>query len=304
MIALPQGLTFFERGWLSSNNVLLHDASTAVLIDTGYHTHASQTLALVKSVIGDQHLSLIINTHLHSDHCGGNALLQQVYPCIDIHIPPGHAALVDVWDESGLTYEPTGQSCPRFEKTAVLSDGDIFQAGKLTWHVFAAAGHDPHAIILFNEAHGILISADALWENGFGVVFPEIEGIDAFDKVEATLTIIERLKPKLILPGHGAAFIDVSGALTRARSRLAQFRNSPDKHTSYAAKVLLKFRLLELQKYKLTQFMNWAQRTPYLRLLHSHYSHTQSFEGWCLDLCRSLEKVGACALVGDEIINM
>lgn len=304
MLTLPQGLTFFERGWLSSNNVLLQEASTAVLIDTGYHTHASQTLALVKSVLGDRPLSRVINTHLHSDHCGGNALLQKVFPCIDIHIPPGHAALVDVWDESGLTYEPTGQSCPRFEKTGVLSDGDTFQAGELTWHVFAAAGHDPHSIILFNASQGILISADALWENGFGVVFPEIEGIDAFDKVESTLEIIQKLSPKLVLPGHGAAFNDVSGALSRARSRLAQFRNSPDKHASYAAKVLLKFKLLELQKNKLSQFMDWALSTPYLQLLHREYSRAQTFEAWCLDLCRSLEKVGACAMVDDEIINV
>jgi hypothetical protein len=33
----------------------------------------------------------------------------------------------------------------------------------------------------------VLISADALWENGFGVVFPELEGDDAFAIVAATL---------------------------------------------------------------------------------------------------------------------
>lgn len=304
MITLPPGLAFLERGWLSSNNVLLHDASQAVLIDTGYHTHAPQTLALIKSVLGDQPLSRIINTHLHSDHCGGNSFLQQVFPHIDIHIPPGQAALVDIWDESGLTYEPTGQSCPRFKKTGILTAGDSFQAGNLTWHVHAAAGHDPHSIILFNHDHGILISADALWENGFGVVFPEIEGINAFDEVEFTLNIIEKLQPKLVLPGHGAVFSDVVGALTRAKSRLTQFRSFPDKHASYAAKVLIKFKLLELQKYKFTQFMKWANSTPYLQVLHAQYFQIESFEAWGLNLCRSLEKVGACALVGDEIINL
>ena len=304
MITLPPGLVFFERGWLSSNNVLLSDASQSVLIDTGYHTHALQTLALVKSVLGDQPLTRIINTHLHSDHCGGNALLREVFPSMDIHIPPGHAALVDVWDETGLTYEATGQSCPRFEKTGILNIGAVFEVGELAWHVHAAAGHDPHSVILFNESHRILISADALWENGFGVVFPEIEGINAFDEVESTLRMIEALEPKLVLPGHGAAFRDVSGALSRANSRLTQFRSSPNKHAHYAAKVLLKFKLLELQKHKLTQFLNWAQSTPYLQLLHVKYAHEQSLESWCLDLCRSLEVTGACALVADEIINM
>jgi hypothetical protein len=35
--------------------------------------------------------------------------------------------------------------------------------------------------VLF-EPQGASISADALWENGFGVVFPELEGADAFEK--------------------------------------------------------------------------------------------------------------------------
>ena len=49
-------------------------------------------------------------------------------------------------------------------------------------------------MILFEPASGILISADALWESGFGVVFPEIEGTAAFDEVAATLDVIERLQ--------------------------------------------------------------------------------------------------------------
>jgi glyoxylase-like metal-dependent hydrolase (beta-lactamase superfamily II) len=42
--------------------------------------------------------------------------------------------------------------------------------------VLAAPGHDPHMVMLFNRERGILISADALWEHGFGAIFPEIEG--------------------------------------------------------------------------------------------------------------------------------
>ncbi|NBX89897.1 MAG: MBL fold metallo-hydrolase, partial [Betaproteobacteria bacterium] len=33
MNPLPQGLQVFERGWLSSNNVLLTDAHSSVLVD-------------------------------------------------------------------------------------------------------------------------------------------------------------------------------------------------------------------------------------------------------------------------------
>lgn len=303
MHSLPLGVKFFQRGWLSSNNVLLHDAHQAILIDTGYWTHAEQTFALVSSTLDSRPLSAIFNTHLHSDHCGGNARLQAHYPDLQTRIPPGHASYVDDWDANHLTYVPTGQHCPPFKRTHLLNDGDTFVVADLVWRIHAAPGHDPHSVVIFNESHGILISADALWENGFGVVFPEIEGISAFDEVESTLQIIENLAPAIILPGHGAAFTDVDSALIRARSRLDQFRTSPEKHANYAAKVLLKFKLLELQKCKVSELISWASNTAYLDILFKKYSHNISFEAWCVELCKHLEKSGACVLNGLEITN-
>ena len=304
MHRLPAGVVFFERGWLSSNNVLISDEEQAVLVDTGYWTHAKQTHALVTSHLGTRRLSGILNTHLHSDHCGGNAYLQACYPQLTTLVPPGHASYVDRWDAVALTYTPTGQHCPRFIRTGHLSDGDRFVIANSTWQVHAAPGHDPHSVVLFNAEHSILISADALWENGFGVVFPEIEGTSAFDEVESTIQIIEELNPSIVIPGHGSAFTDISAAIARARRRLTQFRNSPDIHAKYAAKVLLKFKLLELQKSKFSEFIDWAERVDYLGMLHSTYSNVLSFESWIKDLCKSLERSGACMMDDEYIINI
>ena len=305
MHSLPAGVTFFERGWLSSNNVLICDDTQAILVDTGYWTHAQQTHALVAQALQGRPLTHIVNTHLHSDHCGGNAHLQQGYPQVQTFIPPGHAPFVDQWDAAALTYTPTGQHCPPFVKTGVLNNGDCLPLQHTTWRVHAAPGHDPHSVVLFNEEERILISADALWENGFGVVFPEIEGIAAYDEVEATLDIIEQLQPRLVLPGHGAVFSDVPEALARARSRLAQFRNAPDKHASYAAKVLIKFKLLELQQISIADFMTWAQASSYLQLLHASYGAGMAYTDWVHTLLAGLEKAEACKLTHDgDIVNL
>jgi hypothetical protein len=40
---LPKQIWVFERGWLSSNNVLLRGTDGAALIDSGYLAHAPQT---------------------------------------------------------------------------------------------------------------------------------------------------------------------------------------------------------------------------------------------------------------------
>jgi hypothetical protein len=52
MIVLPESMRVFERGWLSSNNVLLVDDACAALVDTGYASHAPQTVALVRQALG------------------------------------------------------------------------------------------------------------------------------------------------------------------------------------------------------------------------------------------------------------
>ena len=76
---LPSDMQFIERGWLSSNSLLLTGPDDTALVDSGYHTHAAQTLALVQHALQGRTLNTLINTHLHSDHCGGNAALQSAY---------------------------------------------------------------------------------------------------------------------------------------------------------------------------------------------------------------------------------
>ena len=300
---LPTGVHFFERGWLSANNILLCDATQAILVDTGYHTHGPQTLSLLQRELRERPLTHILNTHLHSDHCGGNALLQSAYKDVLTFTPPGLAAHVRNWDPYALSYTPTGQDCPAFTLSDVLAHGQQFEVAGLTWEVHSAPGHDPHSVILFCPQERILISADALWDNGFGVVFPEIEGEDAFHEVADTLDLIESLAPELILPGHGSAFTDVTGALSRARSKLALFVNAPEKHAIYAAKVLLKFKLLELQRIEFDHFLAWARDTEYLTTLYDTYGQSVGIETWIEQLCEAMQRSSACEINDNMISN-
>ena len=111
-----QGLTVLERGWLSSNNIVIHGAgeeSGAVLVDTGHVVHAEQTVALLRHALRGERLLHIVNTHLHSDHCGGNAAVQRAFGA-PITVPPGNADAVAHWDRARLTHATAGQSSERF----------------------------------------------------------------------------------------------------------------------------------------------------------------------------------------------
>ena len=301
--ALPPGVTVFERGWLSSNNILLKGASSNALIDSGYGAHAAQTLALVQSSLNGRPLDVLLNTHLHSDHCGGNAALQAAYPALTTLIPPGHAAQVQHWDAAALTYEPTGQTCPPFRMTAVLQPGTDIQLGDALWQIHAAPGHDPHSVIFFEPQSRVLVSADALWERGFGVVFPELEGVEAFAEVGATIDLIEALDPLWVIPGHGPVFSTVSAAIANARARLLSFQSQPDKHIQYAVKVLLKFKLLEAQRLPHDALLAWAKSTSYFSLIHTTHFPTLDFSEWLTQLTADLVRLGAASRDGGMICN-
>lgn len=251
-----------ERGWMSSNNILLHGGGAgAVLVDASHALHAAQTVALVRQALDGETLLRVVNTHLHSDHCGGNASLQRAFGC-GITIPPGQWQAARSWDEVALSYGPTGQYCERFVPDAQLRPGEAFEVAGRRWQALAAPGHDPHSLILFNAADGIVITADALWERGFGVVFPELEGESAFDDVGAVLDLIESLGAKVAIPGHGAPFSDIAAALQFARERLAAFRARPEVHARHGAKVLVKYHLMEQRRQPLAELLAWCASTP------------------------------------------
>ena len=301
---LHADVAVFERGWLSSNNILIRDRDGTALIDTGYVTHAPQTLALVESALNGRPLDQVLNTHLHSDHCGGNAALQARYPAARTLIPPGASQHVRDWDPQALSYVPTGQNCPQFGFDGLLLPGTEVKLGGTPWQVHAAPGHDPHSVVLFEPVSRLLVSADALWERGFGVVFPELEGLGAFDHVAQTIDLIEALAPKQVIPGHGPVFTDVSGAIARARERLVGFVASPDKHIRHAAKVLLKFKLLEMQELEFASFIAWAQATPYFALIAKRHLPTADAAQWIEALIADLICVGAAARAGTRIRNV
>lgn len=300
---LPDGMHVLERGWLSANNILFTDGDKTLMVDSGYCTHSAQTLLLVKEVLGQRPLDTLVNTHLHSDHCGGNAALQACYPAMKTLIPPGHAAQVRDWNAVALSYVPTGQLCPQFEFSETLQPGAVIQFGATAWEVHAAAGHDPNSLLFFEPLEKILISADALWENGFGVVFPELEGANAFSDVSDTLDLIERLEPRVVIPGHGRIFTYTPGILRLARRRLSAFVNNPNRHAHHAAKVLLKFKLLEIQQQSLKTFTQWAVTTPYLQEIQAKFFAGRPITNWIASLCEELVTSGVARLEGINIFN-
>jgi glyoxylase-like metal-dependent hydrolase (beta-lactamase superfamily II) len=301
---LPSGMQFLERGWLSSNVVFLDDGQSSALIDSGYFTHSSTLMSLVAAFLKDRSLDFLINTHLHSDHCGGNFAIQLQFPDVNTLIPYGLFDAVQVWNKDLLSFDLTGQTCPKFHADISMRPGDSYNWAGFFWEIHAAPGHDHDALLFYNPDHRILISADALWANGFGVVFPEICGGSGFEEVSSTLDLIEKLNPRIVLPGHGPLIHDVSAALSVARAKIKRFVVSPFLHASHAAKVLLKFKLLEWQSVDKADFNSWAANTPLLLAVHHSFFPTMSIQKWIDGLLDDLVNKKVAQLDGLKLINI
>ena len=267
---LPDNVHVFERGWLSSNNVLMLGRHETTLVDSGYLIHAPQTLDLVRHALKGRRLDRIVNTHLHSDHCGGNAMLQAHYGSETL-VPVSELDNVRHWDEDKLSFKATGQQCQRFSADGVLTPGDKLTMADLEWHELGASGHDVHSLMLYCPQEAILISADALWQNGFGVIFPELDGESGFIEERATLDLIASLDVRTVIPGHGAVFTDVAAALKRARTRLDFLSGNPVRNAEYAVKVLLKFLLLERQRMALDEVPPLFASLPIIQAASRRY---------------------------------
>jgi glyoxylase-like metal-dependent hydrolase (beta-lactamase superfamily II) len=299
---LPPQLHVFVRDWLSADNILLRSRDGHVLIDSGYVRHAPLTLALLATPrgLGDAPLARLVNTHCHSDHMGGNAAIARKYRC-PIAIPEGEREVIERWDDRRLLLEYADQSADRFRADEHLAPGSTQVWGDLEWRALAAPGHDMGALVFYNPEHRILVSGDALWENGFGFVMPPEFDPAALPATRATLEMLAGLDIRLVIPGHGEPFTGVAAALDRALRRVAAFEADPLRMARHAVRVVFTFGLLDRQRMRIADIPAHVGRVGVYRDFNARYLRMSNAElaAWLL---AELEKSGAVRLDGADVV--
>lgn len=260
---LPPGVTFLQRGWRSANGVLLHGEQT-VLIDSGHVLDVADTTVLVGRALGDgTRVEAVWLTHAHSDHAGGAHAFQQAGAEIWAH--PETAARVNAWDERALWISYADQVHARFRVTRIVAADHPVTINDLTLVPIHVPGHATGMVALYCPEHRFLITADALWEDGFGPLVEGAEGPAVLAQQRASVGRLAALDVELVLPGHGAAFTDFAGVCGRALARLDAYEGDPRRmHTSMMRAYFI-HHLLEVEGMSEPDVPGYCERVPCYR---------------------------------------
>jgi glyoxylase-like metal-dependent hydrolase (beta-lactamase superfamily II) len=124
-------------------------------------------------------------------------------------------------------------------------------------------------LVFYCEEQRILISGDALWERGFGIVMPDAPG--GLDDAQRTLESIAALDVDLVIPGHGQPFTEVDAALERSFGRIRALREDPIRQVRSVLKAILSFTLLDRGALPLAGLPEYFASVALYRDLNARY---------------------------------
>ena len=220
-------LFFIERGYLNANH-FVYRSERPILIDTGYIADFEDTAMLIDSVgVNLQNTRLIVTTHCHCDHIGGNQSIQGMSGCDIVQHELGRH-FIDTRDDWATWWGYFSQEAAFFKPTGSLQDGQALMIGPHRFEIIHTPGHAADGIALYNRDHKLLISSDALWEYDMAVQVVRIEGSAALYNTKQSLQRLSELEVDTVCPGHGGIFSDFRGALERAQNRIDKFSEHPE----------------------------------------------------------------------------
>lgn len=153
---------------------------------------------------------LVLNSHTHDDHVGGNWQFDTVYG-MDTEFTQANAkgsredaqaeiAPGEICGELPRNFDAKSYGTKPWHIAKFLHDGDKIDLGSRTMEVLATPGHTPDAICLLDRANGLLFTGDTYYPAPIWLFRPETN-LDAYDaSVKRIATLAPQLK--IVLGAH------------------------------------------------------------------------------------------------------
>jgi glyoxylase-like metal-dependent hydrolase (beta-lactamase superfamily II) len=209
---------------------------------------------------------LIVNTHCHCDHIGGNKIVQDRSSC-EIAVHRIGKYFIDSRDDWSTWWRYYHQEAAFFDCTRAVEDGDVLWIGPHAFKVIYTPGHASDGIVLYNVEEKVLISSDTLWEEDMAAITIRVEGSTACFSLMQSMEKLERLDVRVVYPGHGKPFTDMASAIAKTKKRLEAYLRDQRKVGNDQLKkiiiytLLMKRRVEEASFFDLLMTTNWYPET-------------------------------------------
>lgn len=186
-----------ETGPIMTNTYIVGDSETrqAAVVDPGGHVGA------ILSALQRHELEckLIVNTHAHFDHVGGNAELKKRTGA-EICIHPKEAPALNSLSRQGMLFGMRVEDSPPPDR--LIQEGDKLQVGEIELQVLDTPGHSPGSISLLLRGEGRILVGDLVFQGSVGRT--DLPG-------GSTDTLVRSVREKIFVhpdstrlyPGHG-----------------------------------------------------------------------------------------------------
>lgn len=143
---------------------------------------------------------LVVNSHCHFDHIGGNNQFKKV-ALFDSLFSKSIAKYGStlVYGEKTLITKP-------FSYTEILRDGEVINIDPFIFYVMATPGHTPDSICLFEKTNKILLAGDTLYPGPIFLQFPESNRKKYVHSIKKIIALSDEVS--YVFPGHNEFFLD------------------------------------------------------------------------------------------------
>lgn len=219
----------------SVNAGFIAGRDTTLIVDTGACALAAQTIHGYASAVRPDNRIVVLDTERHFDHIGGNSYFRD--RGIDVH---GHTELrrsedqfrAELEEFNSLITNPTRQgrreagafyAGTRFENpNCPISEDTSMDLGDCAAEIILTPGHTPTNLSVWVPSDGVLYCADCLTNR----YLPNLDAGTVSDWRQwlRSLDRLERLKPGILVPGHGPVAMadEISRLIDSARAILEQ----------------------------------------------------------------------------------
>ena len=179
----------------ADSNIYIID--NEVLIDTGTGEYFHSNRKDIEGVMDPKRLKLIVNTHYHFDHCGGNKKFRDW-----LHIPiAAHPADKELIESGQTLAESFGKTSKIVTVDVGLIDGDVIRTENFRLQVLHTPGHSSGSICLFEPEKKILISGDTLFDKRiFGRT--DLPTSEPLMLMQSIIKLSRKCEYEHLCPGH------------------------------------------------------------------------------------------------------